>query len=177
MTDGAQPTSPLIRLARREDAAAAGRLEQDNLGSDGWPFGLVAQGVAGEVPTTQWWVAELGVDPGGGDLCGHAVVSVAAEIAELQRISVTPAQRRTGLATALLAAVASYSAQQGAERLLLEVRVDNEAARAFYAACGFIELARRARYYADGADAVVLELELGQDPDPSRPTENSADGR
>lgn len=164
---------PLIRLARSDDASAAARLEADNLGVDGWPFGLVAQGVAGEVPTTQWWVAQDRSDHGSpdqdgadqdgaarGELCGHAVVSVVAEIAELQRISVTPAQRRTGLATALLAAVATYSATQGAERLLLEVRVDNEAARAFYAARGFVELARRARYYTDGAEAVVMELKL-----------------
>ncbi len=190
---------PRIRFARSDDASAAAQLEAENLGPDAWPFGLVAQGVAGEVPTTQWWVAQdssdhgspdqdgadqdgadrygadrYGADQDGaarGELCGHAVVSVVAEIAELQRISVTPAQRRTGLATALLAAVATYSATHGAERLLLEVRVDNEAARAFYAARGFVELARRARYYTDGAEAVVMELKL------IRPTGNPAGAR
>jgi ribosomal-protein-alanine N-acetyltransferase len=34
----------------------------------------------------------------------------------------------------------------------------NHAARALYAATGFVELARRRRYYRDGSDAVVLEL-------------------
>ena len=41
-------------------------------------------------------------------------------------------------------------------RMLLEVRADNTAALAFYAAEGFVEIARRRRYYRDGTDAVVL---------------------
>ena len=44
-----------------------------------------------------------------------------------------------------------------AERLLLEVREDNGDALAFYDARGFRELARRPRYYRDGATAVVME--------------------
>ena len=45
-----------------------------------------------------------------------------------------------------------------AERLLLEVREDNRGALAFYASQGFVEIDRRARYYADGATAVVMRL-------------------
>ena len=48
----------------------------------------------------------------------------------------------------------------GAERVVLEVREDNAGALAFYSARGFTELARRLRYYRDGATAVVLELPL-----------------
>ena len=44
----------------------------------------------------------------------------------------------------------------GADRLLLEVREDNTGALAFYAARGFVEVDRRARYYRDGTTAVVL---------------------
>ena len=51
---------------------------------------------------------------------------------------------------------------EGAERMLLEVRVDNDDARAFYAANGYAEIARRPRYYADGAAAVVLERDLSR---------------
>ena len=45
-------------------------------------------------------------------------------------------------------------------RLLLEVREDNAAACAFYAARGFAEINRRTRYYSDGTTAVVLAKEL-----------------
>jgi ribosomal-protein-alanine N-acetyltransferase len=89
------------------------------------------------------------------------VASVVADVAELQRISVDTGRRRAGLATRLLGAVEGVARGGGAERLLLEVREDNEGALAFYAARGFTEIARRRRYYADGATAVVLELALG----------------
>jgi ribosomal-protein-alanine N-acetyltransferase len=142
----------MIRRARPADALRVAALEAANLGPDAWPFSFVADGVAGEVPTTQWWVAERE-----GRLLGHAVVSVVAEVAELQRISVVPAARRTGIGGDLLRAVLAVSAAGGAARVLLEVREDNEAARAFYAAHGFTDLDRRPRYYADGATAVVME--------------------
>jgi ribosomal-protein-alanine N-acetyltransferase len=145
----------VIRRAEVGDALRVSELEHRNLGSDAWPFGFVAQGVAGEVPTAHWFVADVD-----GELIGHAVVSVVAEIAELQRISVDVEQRRGGLATALLATVEALARDLGAERVLLEVREDNDGARAFYAAAGFEVLARRERYYADGTAAEVMAKDL-----------------
>ena len=92
-------------------------------------------------------------------MVGHAVASIVADIAELQRIAVDVDHRRTGLATELLDAVVSEARDQGADRLLLEVREDNDAV-AFYAARGFVEIDRRARYYRDGATAIVMRLPL-----------------
>jgi ribosomal-protein-alanine N-acetyltransferase len=145
----------MIRRARPSDALRVAALEEANLGPDAWPFGFVAEGVAGSVPTTQWWVAERE-----GRLLGHAVVSVVADVAELQRISVVTDARRTGVAGELLGAVVAVSVAEGAERMLLEVREDNDGARAFYSAHGFTELDRRPDYYADGATAVVMERRL-----------------
>jgi ribosomal-protein-alanine N-acetyltransferase len=144
-----------VRRAVIGDALRVAELEERNLGPDAWPFGLVAMGVGGDVPTTHWWVAE-----GDGALAGHAVVSVVAEIAELQRISVDAAYRRGGVASALLAAVESLAVDQGAERVLLEVREDNADARSFYVARGYVTLDRRPRYYADGATAAVMVKHL-----------------
>ncbi|MBU0860293.1 MAG: GNAT family N-acetyltransferase, partial [Alphaproteobacteria bacterium] len=92
---------------------------------------------------------------------GYAAASIVAEIAELQRIAVTPAHRRTGLAVALLAAVTDAAREQRADRVLLEVREDNHGALAFYADQGFVEIDRRRRYYRDGATAVVMRRGLG----------------
>ncbi|HRI98645.1 MAG TPA: GNAT family N-acetyltransferase, partial [Nocardioides sp.] len=78
-------------------------------------------------------------------------------VAELQRIAVAPAVRRRGVARALLDEVVSLAEQEGMQRLLLEVREDNDGALAFYAAQGFVELDRRPKYYRDGTAAVVLE--------------------
>ena len=97
----------------------------------------------------------VAVDPSDA-VVGHAVVSWAGEVAELQRIGVLPERRRRGVARALLAAVLDLAGETEAERLLLEVREGNAAAVAFYADSGFEEIDRRPRYYSDGAEAVVM---------------------
>jgi ribosomal-protein-alanine N-acetyltransferase len=149
-----------VRPATADDVLAIAALERDNLGEDAWSAALVEEGVAGNLPTIRYLVAE--VDAGAGPrVVGHAVASVVADIAELQRIAVDHAHRRTGLASALLDAVIGAAREGGADRLLLEVREDNAGALAFYAARGFVEVDRRRRYYRDGATAVVLRLGLG----------------
>ena len=42
-------------------------------------------------------------------------------------------------------------------RCLIDVAADNSTAIAFYARQGFVEIARRRKYYAHGADAIVME--------------------
>ena len=148
----------MIRPAVPADAVAVADLELDNLGADAWSEQLVAAGVNGELPTVTYLVAEVG-----GAVVGHAVASVVADIAELQRIAVDAGHRRAGLATALLEGVLTLARDGGADRLLLEVREDNTGALAFYAAAGFTEIDRRRRYYRDGATAVVLLRSLEVD--------------
>ena len=149
-----------IRPAVAADVPAVAALERDNLGVDAWPEPLVAEGLLGNLPTVSYLVAEVDAEDGP-RVVGHAVASVVADIAELQRIAVDPAHRRTGLATELLNAVIGAAREGGADRLLLEVREDNAGALAFYAARGFVEVDRRRRYYRDGATAVVMRLGLG----------------
>jgi [ribosomal protein S18]-alanine N-acetyltransferase len=146
----------VIRPATPDDVDAIARLERQNLGNDAWSRGLVKEGVTGALPTVRYLVAE-----DGNDVVGHAVVSVVAEISELQRIAVDLAHRRTGLATSLLEEVAGLVLKEGADRLLLEVREDNAGAIAFYAARGFVEIDRRPRYFRDGGTAVVMRRGIG----------------
>ena len=91
---------------------------------------------------------------------GYAAASLFADASELQRIAVATTHRRRGIASALLGRVEDEARRRYSERLLLEVREDNAAACAFYAARGFVEINRRVRYYADGTNAVVLAKEL-----------------
>jgi ribosomal-protein-alanine N-acetyltransferase len=90
------------------------------------------------------------------------VWSVVCEEAEVLDLAVTTAARRQRIAHALLAACMEAASQQGAERLLLEVRAGNTGAQAFYAAEGFQPLARRKAYYpaahpsAAREDALIL---------------------
>ncbi|MEQ4522703.1 GNAT family N-acetyltransferase [Nocardioides kribbensis] len=163
----------LVRRAVPGDLDAVAGLEREGLGDDAWSEALVAAGLAGDLPTVVYLVAQ-----DGSEVVGHAVVSLPLpatsaadpgpdpdpdtdpDPAELQRIAVAADRRRGGLASALLEAVAALAREAGAERLLLEVREDNAGARAFYAARGFGEIARRSRYYRDGTAAVVLERAL-----------------
>ncbi|KQP65027.1 hypothetical protein ASF47_09730 [Nocardioides sp. Leaf285] len=158
-----------MRRATLADLDAVVGLERKGLGDDAWSEALVGAGLAGDLPTVVYLVAQ-----DGSEVVGHAVVSLplpataaadpdpdpGPDPAELQRIAVAADRRRGGLASALLEAVAALAREAGAERLLLEVREDNAGARALYAARGFGEIARRSRYYRDGTAAVVLERAL-----------------
>lgn len=92
---------------------------------------------------------------------GFGLARVAADEAEILTLAVAPAARRQGLARALLAAMAARAAGAGAAALFLEVGVGNAAARALYVGAGFACVGRRARYYADGTDALLLRRALG----------------
>jgi len=85
---------------------------------------------------------------------------IAADEAEILTLAVRPAQRRQGLARALLEEAARLCAAHGATTLFLEVATRNQAARALYAAQGFEEVGRRRGYYADGDDALTLRRTL-----------------
>jgi [ribosomal protein S18]-alanine N-acetyltransferase len=146
----------MIRAATAHDIATVARLEAENLGADAWSEALVESGISGDLPTIHYLVAEED-----GKVTAYAVTSIVADIAELQRIAVTPAARRRGIASALLAEVVDRARAGQADRLLLEVRENNEQALAFYAANGFVEVDRRPRYYRDGSSAVVMRRSLG----------------
>jgi len=136
-----------IRAATDEDLAAVHALEVELFGADAWSEQtLLATLARGRV-----LVAEDEV------LLGYVVLADAGEVADLERIGVRRDHQRAGLASALLDAALSDA---GRDRVLLEVRADNEPALAFYASAGFVEIDRRRRYYRDGTDALVLELDL-----------------
>jgi len=70
-----------------------------------------------------------------------------------------PDFRRRGIASMLIRAIVDIAVKAGARSIFLEVRSKNRAARALYAACGFIEQSVRKKYYADdNDDAIVMTL-------------------
>jgi ribosomal-protein-alanine acetyltransferase len=140
-----------VRPATLGDVDAVTRLERDVFGADAWSRESVVAELTG--PHRQALVA-VG---DGGEVCGYVVLLHAGDVADLQRIAVAPSVRRRGVGAALLRGCDLA----GVDRVLLEVRADNEAALAFYGRHGFGRIARRRRYYADGADAVVLQRRPG----------------
>jgi ribosomal-protein-alanine N-acetyltransferase len=91
---------------------------------------------------------------------GFALLRAVLDEAEILTIAVVPGSRRRGLGAALLAAGLAGAAARGARACFLEVAAGNLAARGLYAASGFAAVGRRARYYEDGADALVLRRAL-----------------
>lgn len=94
------------------------------------------------------------------DAKGFVLARVAADEAEILTLAVAPSARRRGVAFGLIAAAKHRAAAAGAVAMFLEVASDNEAARALYAKAGFRRVGRRARYYPNGGDALVLRADL-----------------
>lgn len=104
------------------------------------------------------WIAERA-----GSIIGYSIVMIAAGEAHLLNLSVAAEWQRRGLGAELLRFMIKLARDYGAERILLEVRPSNLAARALYARAGFGEIGVRRGYYPAGSgreDALVLELAL-----------------
>lgn len=95
-----------------------------------------------------------------GELVGYAVMMVAAGEAHLLNLSVAATCQGEGLGTDFVRFLMKVAGDEGAERVYLEVRPTNLAARALYARTGFVQIGVRRGYYpASGGreDALVME--------------------
>ena len=83
----------------------------------------------------------------GRPLDGFIILSVAADQAEILTIATDPAERRRGIARALLEIAETELVDNGVDTLFLEVAEDNEPAIKFYKGAGFEPIGRRPAYY------------------------------
>ncbi len=90
----------------------------------------------------------------GEQVAGYACGTISPGEAELQRICVLPEFRRKGYGKRLLGEITMAFFAAGCEKIFLEVRCRNSAARSLYEKCGFEEIAIRPGYYGDD-DAVI----------------------
>lgn len=95
-----------------------------------------------------------------GELEGFVSVQLAADEVEVHDLLVRADLRRAGRGQALLIRALGAAAASGARRAYLEFRASNAPARALYERLGFEVLGARARYYADGQDAVLMGVDL-----------------
>ncbi len=96
----------------------------------------------------------------GGRAVGFALCRRVADESELLALGVLPALRRAGVARAVLDAAIAALAEDGSRAVFLEVAEDNAAGRALYDAAGFVEVGRRADYYARAGAAPMTALVL-----------------
>jgi tRNA threonylcarbamoyl adenosine modification protein YeaZ/ribosomal-protein-alanine acetyltransferase len=93
-----------------------------------------------------------------GSLAGYSLTWLGAERGHLGNLAVVPAQRRRGVARALLDDLFAEAHRRRVEILTLEVRASNFAAQALYRAHRFRLAGLRRGYYRDTSeDALVME--------------------
>ncbi|MEK6771353.1 MAG: GNAT family N-acetyltransferase [Pseudomonadota bacterium] len=80
--------------------------------------------------------------------------------ARLYSLVTNPAHRGQGIATRLIAAAERAARHRRCNRICLEARPGNRAAIGLYRALGYYAAGRRAGFYEDGRDALVLEKHL-----------------
>jgi GNAT superfamily N-acetyltransferase len=138
-TFGPEPfdTADATALRRAYYAEVAGRYWKRPATAAEVDDGLRGDGVEQLAPPTGAFV--VGRRAGTAAACG-GVLLLDAERAELTRVFVRPAHRRTGGAPLLLAALEDAARALGARRMVLNTRLDLTEARALYAGCGYREI-------------------------------------
>jgi ribosomal-protein-alanine N-acetyltransferase len=123
---------------------------------DPWEAGALARIIA--LSGGFGWLAWEDEEPG-----GFILVRDLGNECEILSLGVAPRWRRRGAARKLLATAITETARRGLPSIVLEVAIDNDAAKDLYATAGFIAVGRRARYYRrpDGrVDALIVRLNL-----------------
>ena len=149
-----------VRLRRMEAAHVDALMpyEREMFGTEAWSRGSYHAELADT--RNRYYVA---AESDAGELVGWGGVMIVQDAAEILTVGVVPVARRAGIARLMLADLLAEAVRRGAVEAFLEVRVDNEAARALYRSEGFEEIGRRRGYYDGGrVDAVTMRKELGR---------------
>jgi ribosomal-protein-alanine N-acetyltransferase len=94
---------------------------------------------------------------------GRVLISGGLTLAELEIVVVSISQRRRGVGRALCEKVISWSREQAAVEMELEVRAGSEGAIALYVELGFLPVGKRVRYYSGPVeDALLMQLNLAE---------------
>jgi len=114
--------------------------------------------------TLEWTPFHFFVALAGGKLRGFVVgcmeTTGSATYGHISNLGVTAAFRRKGLGRLLVARLEQQFIIDGAEGVLLEVRVSNTPAQDFYRRLGYEEAFLLSGYYSNGEDALVMMKEI-----------------
>ena len=139
----------IVRELKVEDSAAVAEMEQQ-IFSDSWSEKSVLETV--QQKQSVCFAAEKA-----GHLLGYLLAYHAADEAEIARIAVQKEARRQGAAGKLMQALEHYCEEHKMEKLLLDVRESNEAARSFYTKNGFVEDGIRQGFYVNPSEDAVFD--------------------
>jgi [ribosomal protein S18]-alanine N-acetyltransferase len=149
-------TTAVIVAMTRKHVDALMPHEREMFGTEAWSRASYLAELADK--RNRYYVAAEGPD---GELLGWAGVLVIADAAEIMTVGVVPGARRAGTGRRMLDVLLAEAVRRGANEVFLEVRADNEGARALYRGAGFDEIGVRRGYYAGGTvDAVTMRKPL-----------------
>ncbi len=146
-------TQSIIRLATRADAADIAVMARDSI-ERGLPWTWNEARVAQSVRAADTNVAVIG-EPGA--LVAFGIMSYRERDSHLLLFAVRPESRRRKIGSVLLGWLEGVARDMGLERIRVECRRDNQAARNFYAEHAYHELSIERRFYRGIADGVMLE--------------------
>jgi [ribosomal protein S18]-alanine N-acetyltransferase len=147
------PGSWTLRRMVPADVAAVHALERRLFPVDAWPLEMFFAELA--QPVCWYWVAEQD-----GVIVGYAGLMCIRPVGDVQTIAVVPEHEGRGIGSALLRTLHAQARELGATEVLLEVRADNPRAQQLYRRFGYEQIHTRPRYYRDGADALIMRLDL-----------------
>ncbi|ASK65117.1 GNAT family N-acetyltransferase [Brachybacterium avium] len=162
---GDESTAWALRPVTLEDVEQIAFAELELFPDEAWNVFQLAEEIAHR--DRRYVVAAQG-ERAEGALLGYAGIMLAGDLADLHTIGTRDEGR--GIGRALLAWCETQAREGGAQRMLLEVREDNDRARAFYTAAGYREIDRRRGYYrirGRRIDALVMQRDLGAGGGPS----------
>ena len=149
-----------LRVAELADVQAMHRMETALFPADAWHIDMFLEELIH--PTRTYYMLELPVenpesDEGSWRTIGYCGTMVVADTADVQTIGVLPEYEGHGFGRAMLEQMHERAREQGAERILLEVRADNPRAQRLYERNGYRAIHVRRGYYDDGTDAIIME--------------------
>lgn len=151
------PADVRLRPLRTGDLDVLLAHESEMFGTESWS----RQGYLDELADTELRYYLAAEDVRDGTLLGSGGLLVIGETAQIMTVGVLPSNRRRGTGGLLVRALLAEAARRRAEEVLLEVRIDNLAARRLYEREGFVLLGTRRGYYDQGrVDAVVMRHAL-----------------
>lgn len=137
-----------IRQMKVEDAAAIAEMEHQTF-SDAWSEKAILDTLRN--PKTICLVAEKI-----GKIVGYCIVYTADDEADIARIAVLKESRRFGVASELIHALDVICWENQIQIIMLDVRVSNDGARAFYEKHGFTQDGIRENYYKNPIEDAIL---------------------
>ena len=153
-------TDAVVRLALPADAAAIAAMSREAI-EHGLPWSWRPERVARAIRDRDTNVAVIG-EPGA--LAAFGIMSYRADDAHLLLFAVHRHHRRQGVGSALLQWLEDVARTAGCQRIRLEARWDNIAARSFYNEHGYHERVIRPAMYSGVLDGVQLEKWLQRAP-------------